>query len=205
MDVQIRLSKPEDSEKIIELQTCSLRKLSSSYNSNQIESLVRSQASLRFAQDEIGFVAEHENEIVGFASWLVQPPCIVSGVYVHPNLIRQGIGTRLLKAVEEIAIDRGNKAINVVSSLATVKFYQANGYQFIRKSGFYSEAKTWIPCVILKKQLIIVPIHKRGYRHFVSLVFGLKPVFSFILFLVMATLVVALLPVIISLIVSFFR
>jgi len=205
MDFQIRLSKPEDSEKIIELQTSSLRKLSSSYDSNQIESLVRSQASLRFAQDEIGFVAEHENEIVGFASWLVQPPCIISGVYVHPNLIRQGIGTRLLKAVEKIAIDRGNEAIHVFSSLATVKFYQANGYQLIRKSGFYSEPKTWIPCVILKKQLIIVPIPKRVYRHVVSLVFGLKPVFSFILFLVMATLVVALLPVIISLIVSFFR
>jgi GNAT superfamily N-acetyltransferase len=204
MDFQIRLSKPEDSEKIIELQTSSLRKLSSSYDSNQIESLVRSQASLRFAQAEIGFVAEHENEIVGFASGLVQPPGIISGVYVHPNLIRQGIGTRLLKAVEKIAIDRGNEAIHVFSSLATVKFYQANGYQLIRKSGFYSETKTWIPGVILKKQLIIVPIPKRVYRHVVSLVFGLKPVFSFILFLVMATLLVALLPVIISLIVSFF-
>jgi putative acetyltransferase len=204
MDFQIRLSKPEDSEKIIELQTSSLRKLSSSYDSNQIESLVRSQASLRFSQHEIGFVAEHENEIVGFASWLVQPPCIISGVYVHPNLIRQGIGTRLLKAVEKIAIDRGNEAIHVLSSLATVNFYQANGYQLIRKSGFYSEPQTWIPCVILKKQLIIVPIPKRVYRHVVSLVFGLKPMFSFILFLVMATLVVALLPVIISLIVSFF-
>lgn len=41
MNFKIRLSKPEDSEKIIELQTSSLRELSSSYNLNQVESLVR--------------------------------------------------------------------------------------------------------------------------------------------------------------------
>lgn len=204
MDFQIRLSKPEDSEKIIELQTSSLRELSPSYDSNQIESLVRSQASARFAQNEMGVVAEHENEIVGFASCLVQSSYI-SGVYVHPNLMRQGIGTRLLKAVEHIAIDKGNEAIHVFSSLVTVKFYQANGYQSIRKSGFYSESTTWIPCLILKKQLIIVPIGKQVNRHIVSLAFGLKPIFPSIVFIVTLYFVVAIWPVVISFIVSLFR
>ncbi|TAG98607.1 MAG: GNAT family N-acetyltransferase [Oscillatoriales cyanobacterium] len=204
MDFKIRLSKPEDSEKIIELQTSSLRVLSSSYNLNQVESLVRSQASARFAQNEIGFVAEHENEIVGFASYLTHPSQI-SGVYVHPNLIRQGIGTRLLKAVEKIAIDRGYKAIQVFSSLAGVSFYHANGYQSIRQSGFYSEQKTWIPCVILKKQLITVPIAQQVYQPPVSLPLGLKPLFPAMLFLVTLYLVVVIGPIVVSFIRSFFR
>ncbi|MCU0542568.1 MAG: hypothetical protein MUE44_10290 [Oscillatoriaceae cyanobacterium Prado104] len=59
---------PEDTDKIIEIQTISLRTLSASYNSTQIESLVRSQASYRFLRDEIIVVAEHQNEIDGAAS-----------------------------------------------------------------------------------------------------------------------------------------
>lgn len=204
MNLKIRLSRPEDSEKIIKLQTSSLRELSSGYDSNQVESLVRSQASARFAQNEIAVVAEHENEIVGFASYLTYSSQI-SGVYVHPSLIRQGIGTRLLKAVEKIAIDRGYKAIQVFSSLAGVSFYHANAYQSIRQSGFYSEQKTWIPCVILKKQLITVPIAQQVYRDPVSLPLGLKPLFPAMLFLVTLYLVVVIWPIVISFIMSFFR
>ena len=153
MNFQIRPSKPKDSKKIIELQTHSLRKLSPNYNSTQIESLVRSQASARFAEDEIGFVAESEQEIIGFASILIHRSRI-AGVYVHPSFIRQGIGTALLKEVEKIPIDRGDAAIYVTSSISTVNFYQANGYQVIRPSGLYSEGKVWIPCMNLEKQLI---------------------------------------------------
>ncbi|NES23229.1 MAG: GNAT family N-acetyltransferase [Symploca sp. SIO3E6] len=156
MNFQIRSSTPKDFKKIIELQTHSLRNLSPNYNSTQIESLVRSQASARSAEDEISFVAEYEHEILGFASFLKQKSQI-SGIYVHPSFIRQGIGTKLLELVEKIAIDGGDKAIYVTSSLSTVTFYQANGYQLIRQSGFYSEEKIWIPCINLEKQLINIP------------------------------------------------
>jgi len=199
MNLQIRPSKRKDFKKIIELQTCSLRSLSSNYDSTQIESLVRSQASARFAQDEIGFVAEYRKEIIGFVCVLIEKPQI-AGVYVHPNFIRQGIGTRLLEVAEKIAIDRGHKTIYVVSSLSTVKFYQANGYQAIRQSGFYSEQKTWIPCINLEKQIINISRTQKIYRYVISLVSSFRPIFTFILFLVRAALIFALLPLIISLI-----
>ncbi|MFB2976486.1 GNAT family N-acetyltransferase [Microseira sp. BLCC-F43] len=204
MDFQIRLSKPEDSKKIIELQTSSLRTLSASYNSTQIESLVRSQASVRFAQEEIEVVAEHKNDIVGFASLLVQSSQI-AGVYVDPDFVRQGIGTQLLETVEQIAIDKGNKVTHVISALDTVNFYQSVGYKINRESGFYSEGKFWIPCIILEKELIKTPRIKKIYVHVVSWLFRLRAIFSFILVLVMATLVFALLPLTISWIISLFR
>jgi hypothetical protein len=68
MDFQIRLSNPEDSEKTLK-RDISLRNLSLNYSSNQIDSLVRSQAAVRFKGDEIGLVAECENEVIGFA-WI---------------------------------------------------------------------------------------------------------------------------------------
>ena len=130
-------------------------KLSPSYNVSQIESLVRSQASRRLSLNEVIFVAESENNLVGFASLLVRQAQI-SGLYVRPNFTRCGIGTLLLKAVEKIAIDRGEEVIAVMSSLDAVNFYQACGYQLIGESIVYSEGKIWIPCLSLEKQLIIV-------------------------------------------------
>jgi putative acetyltransferase len=202
MDFQIRLSKPEDLDKIIELQTNSLRTLSVSYNSTQIESLIRSQ-KVRFAPDEIGFVAEHKNDIVGFVSILVRSSQI-AGVYVHPNFMRQGIGTQLLETVEKIAIERGNKVIYVMSALDAVNFYKAVGYKPIRRSGFYSDTREWIPCINLEKQIIVLSKSQQIHLHFVALVARLRAIFYFIILMAVAALVFALLPLIISLIVSLF-
>lgn len=203
MNFQIRLSKPEDSEKILELQASSLKILSSSYTPTQIKSLIRSQALVRF-EGEIGVVAEYQNNIVGFAALLIQSSQI-AGVYVHPDFIRQGIGTQLLETIEKIAIDKGSKATHVISSLDSVNFYQAAGYKIIRESGFYSEEEIWVPCVNLEKQLIGISRTKRIYRYILFLVSKLRPIFSFISFIVIAALMAALLPLIISLIVSLLR
>ncbi|NJK69974.1 MAG: GNAT family N-acetyltransferase [Oscillatoriales cyanobacterium RU_3_3] len=203
MNFQIRRSQPEELEQIIELQSHSLRELLPSYDSIQIESLVRSQASARLTRDEIIFVVENEGKIVGFVTLLDQISQI-GGVFVHPNLMRQGLGTRLLKTVENIAIDREHEVIHVLSSLATVKFYEANGYRFIRQSGFYSELKIWIPCVILNKQLIRVSIAKQVYRYLAFLVVKL-PILPPILFLAALYFVVDIWPIIIDFMMSLLR
>jgi len=158
MDIEIRLAKSEDSEKILELQANSLRVLSSQdYNPRQIESLIRSQKSARFI-NEIIFVAECSKRLVGFASLLVHTPQI-GAMFVHPDFVRQGIGTRLLTAIESAAIEKRYQAIYVLSSLSAVKFYQANGYEVIGKLGFWSENKNWIPCKNMHKQ--IIPLTER--------------------------------------------
>ena len=153
MDIEIRLAKSEDSEDILELQANSLKILSSQdYNPRQIESLIRSQKSARFI-NEIIFVAEGNNRLVGFASLLVHTAQI-GAMFVHPDFVRQGIGTRLITAIESAAIEKRYKTIYVVSSLSAVKFYQANGYEVIGQLGLWSDNKTWIPCSNMRKQLI---------------------------------------------------
>ena len=152
MDIYIRQSKPEDLSDILQLQADSLR-TSSLYNSQQIESLIRSQKISKFQLNETVFVAEYENKIVGFTYFLILWDFSIAGIFVHPNFMRQGIGTKLLNTIEKIAIEKKFRVINVSSSLSSVDFYKANGYQVIRKSGFYSELKTWIECVNLEKKL----------------------------------------------------
>lgn len=152
MSVYIRQSKPEDLEYILQLQADSLKLLSNDYKSSQIESLIKSQKNARLSHDETTFVAELNNRIIGF-SCFIDARNTIGGVYVHPDFIRQGIGTKLLKKIEEIAIERKCQVIKVTSSLSSVDFYRANGYQVIRNSGFFSDLTTWIECVNLEKQL----------------------------------------------------
>ncbi|MDZ7961891.1 MAG: GNAT family N-acetyltransferase [Aulosira sp. DedQUE10] len=153
MDVQIRLSKSSDLENILKLQADSLRALSPNYNLSEIESLIKNQRLARLQINEIILVAEYKNEIVGFASLLNQQSRI-GGIYVNPNFVRQGIGTKMLIAIEEIAIQNRYKLIDVISSLSSVDFYQSNGYQIIRESNFYCENNVCITCVNLEKQLV---------------------------------------------------
>jgi len=142
MDIQIRLAKPEDSEEILELQANSIRSLSSQdYNQRQIELLIRSQKSERFI-NEIIFVAEGNNRLVGFASLCIDIPQIAS-MFVHPYFVRQGIGTRLFTEIESVAIEKGYKTLNVMSSLSAVKFYQANGYELTYQSSIGLWIKNW--------------------------------------------------------------
>lgn len=207
MDIQIRLAKSEDLKEILELQGTSLRTLTTSsaeYNPIQIESLIRSQASARIKYDEIWFVADYEDKVVGFASLLLDQPTI-SGVFVHPDFMRQGIGTRLLEAIEKTAVDKKYEVLYVVSALTAVNFYQARGYQFIRQSGFSSEANVWIPCVSLEKRLLLLAKAEDWSQRSTYLISSLRQISASVLGLIIIALIAAFLPLIISLIVSLLR
>jgi putative acetyltransferase len=154
MNVQIYLAKSEDLESILELQASSLKLLASKeYNARQIESLIRGQKTARSKYNEILFVAYFGSKLVGFASLLAYTPTI-GAMFVHPDFTRLGIGTRLLETIENTAIEKNYRTIYVMSSLSAADFYRAMGYKKTHKSGFWSESKTWIPCVSMQKQLI---------------------------------------------------
>ncbi|MDX2216163.1 MAG: GNAT family N-acetyltransferase [Oculatellaceae cyanobacterium bins.114] len=181
LNVQIRRSHPDDLDKILEVQTAALRALSFTYDSTQVESLVRSQATARTAEDEIRVIAEYEGELIGYAAIMALKPQI-SGIYVDPRFVRQGVGSQLLEAIEHIGIERGYAIVNVISSLATVDFYKARGYQNPLTTGFYSEQKHWIRCVSLQKQLINIPKVKRWRQHSHRWLSGLKAIMVWLLF-----------------------
>ncbi|TYQ24332.1 GNAT family N-acetyltransferase [Pseudanabaena sp. UWO311] len=184
MEVSIRLAKPEEIEAIIELQTLSLsgnnfnnRK----YNENQISSLITSQAEARknaFLNFESIFVAEQSDKIIGFIAFannfkLASRYGIyvhIYGIYVHPDYMCKGIGGKLMKEAELTYIAQRTRILFVLSSLESIDFYQKHGYSIVRKSGFYSSEYIWIPCLLLKKELIPLTSTERLLRKFVLIV-----------------------------------
>ena len=143
-------------DQIIKLQENSLRFLcTDSYNSEQSDYLVTSQKRIRYKyyNCEKILVAKFNNEYVGCAILNMISPEI-NGMYIHPKYVRQGIGTKLLKKLEELAIDKDYKVLYITSSMNAIKFYQSNGYRLVALSGFWSDNRLWIPCAEMKKRLI---------------------------------------------------
>jgi GNAT superfamily N-acetyltransferase len=162
MEIRIRPALSTELPEMIALQNHALKTLcAKEYSSKQLTALVDDQSSTRSLMDELLFVADAEGQIVGFSSLLKMQPQI-GAVYVHPNWVQQGIGTRLLDAVEQAALQRGIQKLWVMSSLTAVPFYQTQNYQFKRKIGFWTRSRVWIPCKLLEKRLVLTHSAKQA-------------------------------------------
>ncbi|WP_204104092.1 MULTISPECIES: GNAT family N-acetyltransferase [Spirulina sp. CCY15215] len=170
MKIQIRLAKPEEMATIIELQSQALTFLSAGdYTATEIEAIIQTQEKARTDCQEIVFVAEeHDTPAIAFpqANYITQKKIIgfsclsshsadINGIYIHPDRIRQNIGTQLLQAIEEVAIAKRYRRLWVSSSLNALKFYQANGYQ----KKFYQRLRlNNIPITVVIMSKILIPL-----------------------------------------------
>lgn len=160
LPVHIRLATLEDLDAILNLQAVSLRSLSQGhYRADQIESLIKDQAKYR-RQEILQLVADYQGHLVGFASLCAYPSPqtrgSIGGIYVHPTVVRRGIGRQLLKELERQAIEPpiSWSVLRVLSSLTAVPFYQNLGYITRHSTGFWTEDRLWIECILLTKRLI---------------------------------------------------
>jgi N-acetylglutamate synthase-like GNAT family acetyltransferase len=165
MEVSIRPFKDEDLETIVQLQTLSLSQLPQQfrkYDRQQIDSLIEGQAAWRrMSFDfETTLIAEDNDRVpIGFiASERFQ----ITGLFVHPDYLNLGVGSKLLKQIELLAVASRLKTLGVLSSLESIDFYQKRGYQFVRETGFFSHGSIWIPCQLLEKELIPAPPIENG-------------------------------------------
>jgi GNAT superfamily N-acetyltransferase len=99
---------------------------------------------------EIMWVAEQDGTIIGFGSLLGND---VNTVYVHPHYTRQGVGTRLLRKIEQEAKERGVTTLGIEASLTAVPFYQSSGYRFVKEAEHRFSNGVSMRCVIMSKQL----------------------------------------------------
>ncbi|MFE4105884.1 GNAT family N-acetyltransferase [Almyronema epifaneia] len=152
--ISIRKAQPQDVIQLLRIQADALRTLcSQDYAPEQIEALIN--RNIRYAsrggsQRETTLVAEVKGMRVGLATLLGSH---VSALYVHPHYARQGIGSRLLKALEKIAVNHKVKALGVAASLTARPFYQANGYQVLGTSYITTELGLRIQYIEMRKHL----------------------------------------------------
>ena len=162
MELCIRPGRAEDLPTLIELQNLAIQELCcKDYDSRQLTAIIKEQIRARQNTDEDLFVAETNGKIVGFSAISKQQP-EVAGVYVHPNWARQGIGTQLLAALEQKALDKRFQTLTVLSSLTAIAFYDRQGYCKEHQSGFWIDGTIWIPCLLMKKHLTPTPAHARS-------------------------------------------
>ncbi|MCU0534929.1 MAG: GNAT family N-acetyltransferase [Hydrococcus sp. Prado102] len=161
--VTIRLTKPDEINTLLQLQTKSLRILTAKdYDRRQIEAIIERNYRLnQFRMGAITFVAEYEGKIIGFAI-LNRIFRIIDAVFVHPDFVRRSVGKQLMFAIEQEAIQRKIKSLLVLSSLTAINFYQALGYQILGETTI-SHNKIKIPCVYMKKQFLPFTLIDRLY------------------------------------------
>lgn len=150
--ILIRLALPQDRHKIIQLEKLAVRNLcQNSYDAVQINNLTKNIHQLHF-NDEITFVAEQNDKIIGFAS-LLSYRHIVRTLYVEPKFISQKIGSQLLNAIEREAINKKINILKVTSSLAERSFYYSQGYREIAICNL-GKMGILVPGVAMEKKLV---------------------------------------------------
>jgi len=152
--VDVRLAKPQDQKKIIKIQLDALKFLAAKdYNEEQLEALLANKRMPRNS-DEIIFIAEIDGKVVGFAS-LLSSFNTIGAVFVDPNFVRKGVGSRLLVKIEQEARRHGVPILWVCSSLTGYNFYKANGYRTLLTTVLPLDS-TYIPCKQMKKRILPV-------------------------------------------------
>jgi GNAT superfamily N-acetyltransferase len=91
-------------------------------------------------------VAVLDARVVGTASLIGDT---IKSVFVHPDYQRRGIGTKLMGAVENIALARSVRALNVQSSITAQPFYAKWGFDTVREE-FYGEERT----IVMSKAIL---------------------------------------------------
>ena len=87
------------------------------------------------AKERLCLVAELGERIVGT---IALADGALHTFFVHPDFQGKGVGTALIKAIEDIAVKNKIEIISLASSLSAVSFYERMGY---RKNGFDIEER----------------------------------------------------------------
>jgi len=83
----------------------------------------------RRLSERIAFVAEHDSEIVGFAT--LEPDGHLDYIYAHRRFQRQGVASALFQRIEQEAISRGVARIFAEASTTARPFFEHVGFRMI--------------------------------------------------------------------------
>lgn len=78
-------------------------------------------------------VIEHDGDIVGTGSLVDYD---IQGVFIHPDFQQQGLGKKLMCALEKEAQSKKFKEVTLDISLPSKQFYQDIGYTVIEECSF---------------------------------------------------------------------
>jgi N-acetylglutamate synthase-like GNAT family acetyltransferase len=152
----IRTASEKDREAVLRVHASSVRGICKShYSEEEIKvwlEAARSKSAQPVPDSYIVLVAEKGHEVVGFAM-LDMDKKEVASLYVHAEHGGQGIGSRLLNKLEDVAIEKGINSLHLRSTLNVVSFYEEAGYEAKEKIKFPLTEKVLLDCVYMEKEL----------------------------------------------------
>ena len=154
--MNIRQADHRDAEGIWCVQIAAIRQLCTShYSATEIEAWA-GPLQPGWYRNVIGerelFVAVEGETIIGFGQ-LNLNTAEVDAIYVHPAATRQGVGTALLRRLEDIARQHGLGALRLAASLNSVPFYDSMGFHRKRETRFPLLPGVEIASVVMEKAL----------------------------------------------------
>lgn len=127
----IRQATISDAAAILQIRAASINALTRShYSPAEVEDWCGTRTPEMYhapIEQKIVLLDEQDDEPVAFGQ-LDPVTSIVDALYVHPSWARRGIGVNLLRALAEIAVERGLSELTLEASLNAVEFYRRAGY-----------------------------------------------------------------------------
>ena len=153
----IRQYAPADIDPIVDLFTQTVHIVSSSYYSpEEIEAWAPSQPDMawwkQYLDERYTLVMDSEDGITGFGSLSANGETI-DLLFTHHAHQSKGIGSLILKALEEEATCRGKQEVRLTTSANAWNFYQKRGYRY-----HHSEKKTYGTVIFNCQVLCKAPI-----------------------------------------------
>ena len=160
-DITIRDWRPDDAWGVLRVKCAAVHETAAAHYDELIRRdwapQVTAEGVARYLQSdarrqEATLVAVLDAAVVGFAS-IVAPLSELQAVYVSPHVGQQGVGSRLLASVEELALRHGIQQLRLHSSLNAVPFYRARGYVAEGHAEHTLSTGRTMACVPMRKTL----------------------------------------------------
>ncbi len=102
--------------------------------------------------EELFVVAEDASGVIGFGS-IVPLLQELRAVYVHPRAGRRGVGSAILRCLEQLALDRGVLQLQMDASINAEAFYRRAGYEILERGVHRFRSGGEMACLKMKKSL----------------------------------------------------
>ncbi|MDB9526311.1 GNAT family N-acetyltransferase [Oscillatoria sp. CS-180] len=160
--IHIRLATPKDAEAMVRCRLAAITLAAApAYSPEILEDWAQSFSKSRVqgfrnaivSDDETLYVALVDDRVVGFSS-LMPNKQEVTGVYVHPDYGKRGIGRQLLEQLIQQAQKLNVGHLQLHASLNAVPFYSACGFILIKQDAHKLRSGREMPCALMEKSLI---------------------------------------------------
>jgi putative acetyltransferase len=160
IDIVIREMRPEDARAFLEIHHAAVRGVAANdYPAEVIDAWAPSQITdevVAFVranpEGELRLIAEIGGRIVGIAALVVENTEL-RACYVAPEAIRSGVGSALVRKLEQVAREQGLAFLELDSSVTAAPFYESLGYESRERGEHVLVNGQRMACVKMRKAL----------------------------------------------------